>query len=200
MVDKKQTKSYKRAQSTAGTRSIESEVTSDSQARNLLANQPKLTPKSKTPQKSLKTVRKEQKVIRLYGKKKAPREYTEKELDIPKLNMAVNPGVIVKKSGKKGKVFIADNDPLVYTRLIRQINDSRDSINESKLEKSRRLEEIRELRKQEMERKEQEKVDKIENKKAEIKNKANLARANRRKDNKGSAEAAKPKKRGVSFA
>lgn len=204
MAPKKQTKAYKRQQKTAGTRSIELEVFSDLQARNQLATALTLTPKrtSRLPLKA--TVKKEQRRARLYGTKKQPREYSDKELDLPQLNRAIQPGATVKK-GKKGKVFVEDGDLVVLNRLIRQINDDRDAVNESKLEKARRLEEIRELRRQEMERKEQEKQAKVDEKKSELKNKANVARAARRKREKEEraeeqAQQTAGKKRKVAFA
>jgi len=41
-------------------------------------------------------------------KKKGRRVYTEKELEIPKLNMITPVGVEKPKGGKKGKVFVDD--------------------------------------------------------------------------------------------
>lgn len=198
----RQSKTAKRAKTQNKTRSVESEVFSDSKARNLLENQPKLTPKSKVKKVSKKVQRK----IALYGARNG-KEYREDQLDIPTLNKAVTPGTKAKR-GKKGKKFVDDSDVLTMTRLVKSINDKFDTINESKLEKAKRLEDIRELKRKELERKELEKKNKLEGKKEEIKNKASLARATRRKNAKAARKAEEheedeqplKKKKSVSFA
>lgn len=201
----KQTKSAKRKVSMNKQREVEPEITSDKQARNVLQNQPKLTPKA--TKRALKggDLKKHLRSAQLYGSKKKERTYTEKELGIPQLNKAIIPGAIVKR-GKKGKKFVADDDVNTLQRLIKQVNDDRDLVNESKLEKSKRLEEIRELRKKEMEMREDEKKAKIDNVKANIKEKANLARLSRRKNAKAAKKEIEKtasnvvKKKSVSFA
>lgn len=205
----KQKEAIKRRNKANLSRTAESEVYSDKQAKNLLANQPKLTPKSKVKKPSKQAVKKRDAKIRLYGARNG-KEYREEELNIPNLNRAIVPGVKAKK-GKKGKKFVDDHDSLMLNRLVKSINDKHDQVNESKLEKAKRLEELRELKRAEIERKEQEKANKLNDKKAEIKNKANVARAARRKsaraakrsedDGVDESEApAKKKKKSVSFA
>lgn len=201
----KQTKAAKRKVSMNKKREVEPEIRSDSQARNVLQNQPNLTPKATKKVLRGKALKKHLRSSELYGSKKKERVYTEKELNIPKLNKAIIPGTIVKK-GKKGKKFIADNDSLTMQRLIKQINDERDLVNESKLEKSKRLEEIRDIRRKELEQREEDKKSKIEIVKKSIKEKASLARSARRKSAKDAKKEilkdAKDsvKKKGVSFA
>lgn len=199
---KRQSKTFKRSANQNKTREVESEVTTDSFTRNLLENQPKLTPKSKVKKLSKSAVKKQQAKIRLYGANNG-KEYNEAQLAVPNLNRAINPGVKVKK-GKKGKKFVDDKDSLTMNLLVKSINDKYDQQNESKLEKSRRLEEIRELKRKEIERNEKAKQDKLESKKDELKSKAAVARASRRKNarfsKKEADEEPKPKKKSVSFA
>ncbi|CAN3371578.1 hypothetical protein DIURU_004018 [Diutina rugosa] len=204
----RQSKTAKRSATQNKKRENESEVYSDGAARNLMASTPKLTPKKEKRAPSKEAIKKREAKIRLYGATNGTK-YSETQLAVPQLNMAVTPGVKAKR-GKKGKVFVDDHDSLLMNRLVKSINDKYDSVNESKLEKSKRLEDLRALKRQELERKEQAKQDKLEGKKSELRSKASVARAARRKSAKARRKEEEgdgdddnesaPKRKKVSFA
>lgn len=176
----------KKTKNINGTRSIEQEVRTDSQARNLLGVSSTNYANSKVSKKP----------ILPFLKQKKRRVYTEKELTIPKLNKSIDPEGIKKFRGKKGKVF-ADEESML--RILNMVTEAQDSRNASKLEKARQLEEIREAKRREMDKKEQEKEDKIRRKKSELKKKKN----NHKKveDDEVIQDKSSPKKRKkVSFA
>ncbi|CCH42859.1 60S ribosomal subunit assembly/export protein LOC1 [Wickerhamomyces ciferrii] len=203
----RQSKTAKRSATQNKTRSIESEVFKDSQARNRLGFTSNQTEKARVRKPSKKDVKKEQQKIRLYGKKPQQKVYDEKDLDIPVLNRAITPGV-KRIRGKKGKKFV-NEDPEDSTQINRIINEvilKDEKRDYSKLEKAQKLEEIRELKKKEIEEKELKKQNKLEDKKSELKNKASKARQDRRKRakilSKPSVEddSETPKKKKVAFA
>ena len=103
--------------------------------------------------------------------KKKQRQYSDKELGIPKLNMITPVGVNLPKGKKKGKVFVDDQVGLRYYRMISMeagtyflamvqesmmtilaiVNANKEGQIESKMMKSRQMEEIREARQKEAE-------------------------------------------------
>lgn len=201
----RQSKTAKRSASQNGKRSIESEVFKDKEARNRLGFTSNLQEKSRVRKPKKGEVKKEQRSIRLYGKKKEPRVYNEKELDLPVLNRAIIPGA-KRPKGKKGKKFVNEDpeDQVQINRIIQEVVIGDEKRDMSKLEKAQKLEELRELKRKEIEQKEEAKKNKLEDKKQEIKNKATKARNDRRKRSKVIAAAekeaeSKPKKKSVSF-
>ncbi|MCJ1247850.1 60S ribosomal subunit assembly/export protein [Trapelia coarctata] len=144
------------------------------------------------PPKQQKTKSASSKLKSGAGKKKQ-RVYTEKELGLPKLNMITPVGVEAPRGKKRGKVFV--DDPHTEGRLIGTgvlgrreadilyleqesmmtilaiVNADKEGQIESKMIKSRRMEEIRELRKAETEKREQMKKGKLEEKKDSLRKK-----------------------------
>jgi 60S ribosomal subunit assembly/export protein LOC1 len=198
----RQSKTAKRTAKQNGTKSIESEVFKDKEARNRLGfttNQQER--RVRKPKKG--EVKKEQRSIRLYGKKNEPKVYNEKDLDLPVLNRAIIPGA-KRPRGKKGKKFVVEDpsNAVQINRIIGEIILTDEKRDMSKLEKAQKLEELRELKRKEIEKKEEAKTSKVEDKKQEIKNKAAKARNDRRKRAKFTPEEepTKQKKKKVAFA
>ncbi|KAI1004952.1 hypothetical protein K3495_g3268 [Podosphaera aphanis] len=81
--------------------------------------------------------------------KKKRRVYTEKELDIPALNMITPIGVEKPKGKKKGKIFVDDRESMMT--ILALVNAEKSGQIESKMMKARQMEEIREARKAEAE-------------------------------------------------
>lgn len=82
------------------------------------------------------------------GKKKK-RVYTEKELDIPKLNGIIPAGIAKPKGQKKGKKFV--DDPASMMAIMSVVNAEKEGHIESKIMRARQLEEIREAKRKEAE-------------------------------------------------
>ncbi|KAL8742182.1 MAG: hypothetical protein Q9190_005296 [Brigantiaea leucoxantha] len=101
--------------------------------------------------------------------KKKQRLYSEKELDLPRLNMITPVGVNLPQGKKKGKVFIDDQESMMTILAI--VNADKDGQIESKLMKSRQMEEIREARRKEAEARQEQKASKLENLKVSLRRK-----------------------------
>ncbi|KAK3169555.1 60S ribosomal subunit assembly/export protein [Lepraria neglecta] len=92
--------------------------------------------------------------------KKKRRVYTDKELGIPKLNMITPVGVDLPKGKKKGKVFVDDQESMMTILAI--VNANKEGQIESKMMKSRQMEEIREARRKEAEARQEQRKSKLE--------------------------------------
>ncbi|EEH41259.2 hypothetical protein PAAG_03545 [Paracoccidioides lutzii Pb01] len=92
-------------------------------------------------------------------KKKKKRIYTEKELDLPQLNMITPVGVTKPKGVKKGKFFVDDQESMMT--LLAMVNAEKEGQIESKMMKARQLEEIREARRKEAEARQAAKKEKL---------------------------------------
>ncbi|KAE8353555.1 hypothetical protein BDV28DRAFT_105542 [Aspergillus coremiiformis] len=139
-------------------------------------------------------------------KKTKKREYTEAELDLPKLNTITPVGVVKPKGKKKGKVFVDDQEGMATILAI--VNAEKEGQIESKMQKARQLEEIREAKRKEAEARHAQKKNKLEETKTAIRQKrkrrgdgnevakadAVVAQTN------GSSSKSKGKRKSVSFA
>ncbi|KAI4207372.1 MAG: hypothetical protein LQ346_000622 [Caloplaca aetnensis] len=92
--------------------------------------------------------------------KKKRRVYTEKELGLPKLNTITPVGVDPSKGKKRGKVFIDDQESMMTILAI--VNASKEGQIESKMMKSRQMEEIRDARRKEAEARQEQRNSKLE--------------------------------------
>ena len=115
--------------------------------------------------------------------KKKRRVYTDKELGVPKLNMITPVGVDLPKGKKKGKVFVDDQVSLMDSgihlpscsialadgsqikesmmTILAIVNASKEGQIESKMMKSRKMEEIREARQKEAEARQEQRKSKL---------------------------------------
>ncbi|KAF1936782.1 hypothetical protein EJ02DRAFT_427205 [Clathrospora elynae] len=100
------------------------------------------------------------------GRKKK-RVYTEKELDIPALNGIIPAGIAKPHGQKKGKVFV--DDPASMMAIMSVVNAEKEGHLESKIAKSRQLEEIREAKKEAAQGRSDYKKAKFEERKQDIK-------------------------------
>ena len=164
-------------------------------------------------------------VLSALMKKRKKRVYTEKELDIPKLNTITPVGVQKPKGKKKGKVFVddrvSDPPPLpflvgdLFIVLIVALQESMSTILsivqaekegqiESKMIKARQMEEIREARRAEAEKKDAERQEKFDKTKESLRRKRKRTTDDDNGDVKAfsamGSKAAKPSKKKVAFA
>ncbi|KAI6251172.1 60S ribosomal subunit assembly/export protein [Erysiphe necator] len=100
-----------------------------------------------------------------------PKTYTEKELGIPALNMITPVGVQKPKNKKKGKIFVDDAESMMTILSI--VNAEKSGQIESKMIKSRQMEEIREARRAESEKKQEIKKSKMNELKESMRKKRN---------------------------
>ncbi|KAA6407258.1 MAG: 60S ribosomal subunit assembly export LOC1 [Lasallia pustulata] len=114
--------------------------------------------------------------------KKKRRVYTDKELGLPKLNMITPVGVEKPRGKKKGKVFVDDSESMMTILAI--VNADKEGQIESKMMKSRQMEEIRDARKKEAEARQEQRKSKLEETKDSIRKKRK-----RRADDGGGQEA-----------
>ncbi|KAI7782098.1 60s ribosomal subunit assembly export protein loc-1 [Diaporthe eres] len=112
-------------------------------------------------------------------KKRKKKVYSEKELDIPELNMVTPIGVEKPKGKKKGKVFVDDRESM--NTILSMVQAEKDGQIESKMMKARHMEAIREARKQEAEKKAAERKERLDETKESLRKK-------RKRPERGSAE------------
>lgn len=133
--------------------------------------------KSKVSKRSKGPPPKQQKTKSAAPARKKKRVYTEKELEVPKLNMITPVGVELPKGKKKGKVFVDDQVGLPcsvtsssLTKLAYQesmmtilaiVNTEKEGQLESKMMKVRQMEEIREARRKEAEARQEQRRSKL---------------------------------------
>lgn len=125
--------------------------------------------KSKVSKKPKAPPPKQQKTKSAAPAKKKKRVYTEKELGIPKLNMITPIGVELPKGKKKGKVFVDDQESMMTILAI--VNADKEGQIESKMMKSRHMEEIREARRKEAEARQEQRKSKLEETKDSLRKK-----------------------------
>ncbi|OJD20780.1 60S ribosomal subunit assembly/export protein LOC1 [Blastomyces percursus] len=139
-------------------------------------------------------------------KRRKRRVYTEKELDLPQLNMITPVGVTKPKGMKKGKVFVDDQASMMT--ILAMVNAEKEGQIESKMMKARQLEEIREARRKEAEARQMEKKEKLESVKDSLRRKKRHSTDGARDDGKkpssssssGETKSSKPSRKRVSFA
>jgi len=99
--------------------------------------------------------------------KKRQRVYTDKELNLPALNMITPVGVQKPRGKKKGKIFVDDREGMMT--ILALVNAEKEGQIESKMIKARQMEEIREARRIEAEKRRDSKKEKLEDVKKSLK-------------------------------
>ncbi|KAL8734507.1 MAG: hypothetical protein Q9166_001407 [cf. Caloplaca sp. 2 TL-2023] len=95
--------------------------------------------------------------------------YTEKELGLSKLNTITPVGVDLPKGKKKGKIFVDDQESMMTILAI--VNANKEGQIESKMMKSRQMEEIREARRKEAEARQEQRISRLEERKDSLRRK-----------------------------
>ncbi|KAF6223405.1 hypothetical protein HO133_000247 [Letharia lupina] len=116
--------------------------------------------KSKVSKKPKAPPPKQQKTKSAAPVKKKKRVYTEKELGLLKLNMVTPVGVELPKGKRKGKVFVDDQESMMTILAI--VTADKEGQIESKMMKSRQMEDIREARRKEAEARHEQRKSKME--------------------------------------
>lgn len=102
--------------------------------------------------------------------KRKQKIYTDKELNLPTLNMITPAGVQKPARGKKkGKIFVDDEESMMT--ILAMVNAEKEGQIESKLMRARQMEEIREARRMEQEKKKEQKQEMLEGVKKGLKRK-----------------------------
>ncbi|KAK2764901.1 60S ribosomal subunit assembly/export protein [Arachnomyces sp. PD_36] len=137
-------------------------------------------------------------------RKKKKREYTEKELNLPALNTITPVGVQKPRGKKKGKVFV--DDPESMATILAIVNAEKDGQIESKMMKSRQMEEIREARRKEAEARQEKKKSSLEETKDSLRRKrkpksgGDAPNSHKQTSNEDSSSKPRKDKKRVSFA
>lgn len=104
------------------------------------------------------------------SKKRKQRVYTDKELNLPTLNMITPAGVVKPTRGKKkGKVFVDDQESMMT--ILALVNAQKEGQIESKIMRERQLEEVREARRKEAEKRKEGKREVLQGKMEEVRRK-----------------------------
>ncbi|KAJ4289604.1 60S ribosomal subunit assembly/export protein [Kalmusia sp. IMI 367209] len=137
----------------------------------------------------------------VHSNKRKKRVYTEKELDIPKLNGIIPAGIAKPKGQKKGKTFV--DDPASMMAIMSVVNAEKDKDVESRIMRARQLEEVREAKRKEAEARAEEKASKFEETKKGLKKKRKSRHSDPARiedvEDEAPKKSAKGKKKRVSF-